>query len=88
MKLKYVEKISQDGEVKIPKDYQKELGLYPGAEVQFRREGGRLLIERVKEAVADKQRPTRDPVDELTGLIPVEDPKLIDELLATEDIYG
>jgi antitoxin component of MazEF toxin-antitoxin module len=48
MKLKYVEKISPDGEVKIPEDYQKELGLFPSEEVQFRREGRHLLIERVR----------------------------------------
>lgn len=36
----------------------------------------------------EDDKPTRNPVDELTGLMPVEDPKLIDELLATEDIYG
>jgi len=86
MKLTHREKIGQHGEVRIPEDYRKDMGLHPGEEVEFRREGHGLLIERVREAVACKGKGQRSAVGGLTGLIPVGDPKLIDKLLASDDL--
>lgn len=89
MKLKtYVKKVDPNGEIRISGDYLKELGLYPGEEFALRISEKRLLIEPVKEAVAYKKGHQKSAVDGLVGLIPVGDPKLIDELLASEDVYG
>ncbi len=89
MKLKpYVEKIGPNGEIKIPGDYLKTLGLCPGEEVELRLEDGHLLVEPLKGVPAHKKKGIKDPVEALTGSIPLDDPKLIDEIVESEDIYG
>lgn len=82
------QKLGPHGEVTIPPDYLKELGLYPGEEVELRLAGKDLLLSPVKEAIAYKNKSIKDPVKALTGSIPIDDPKLIDEIIESEDIYG
>jgi len=83
----YTEKLGQHGEIRIPEHYLKEMGLYPGGEVEFRLMGRKLLLEPVKETQTDKK-PLEDPLEALTGSIPLDDPKLIDEIVESEEIYG
>jgi bifunctional DNA-binding transcriptional regulator/antitoxin component of YhaV-PrlF toxin-antitoxin module len=83
MKVRHREIIGQHGEVRIPKDYQEDMGLSPGEEVEFRREGQGLLIERVKEAFAYKSNLLADPVKELTGSLEI-DPKLAQAILEAD----
>ena len=43
-------KITTKGQVTIPQEFREELGLLPGAEVEFRLEGKELKLIPVKEA--------------------------------------
>lgn len=87
MKLKsYVEKIGQNGEIKIPGDYLKLLGLCPGEEVELKLEDGHLLVEPLKELPTYKKRPAKGPVEELTGSLPLP-PELVDELVENEHLF-
>lgn len=92
MKLKsYVEKIGQNGEIKIPPGYLKSLGLYPGEEVELKLAGRHLLVEPVKEAVAYKKKSRKgadipSPLQQLTGILEIDDPD-VEELIAKEAWY-
>ncbi|MBI1742847.1 AbrB/MazE/SpoVT family DNA-binding domain-containing protein [Candidatus Acetothermia bacterium] len=79
MKTKtYVEKVRRNGEIRLSA-YLKTLGICPGAEVAVTVTEERLLIKPVKEAVACKKKNTKDPVEALTGALPL-DPELIEEI--------
>ena len=86
MKTKpYIEKqkLGPHGEVTLPPDYLKELGLYPGeSEVELRRAGKDLLLSPVEEAVAYKKK-CLDPVKALTGSLEI-DPQLADAILEAD----
>ncbi len=85
MKLKpYVEKIGRNGEIKIPHDYLKTLGLCPGKEVELRLTGKQLLLEPVKETY--KKKGIKDPVEALTGILEIDDPD-VEKLIAAEAWY-
>jgi len=71
MKRNYIEKIGQNGEIKIPSDYLKSLGLYPGEEVELKLKGKQLLVEPVKEAVAPKKGRRKNLSDQLYGALEV-----------------
>lgn len=49
-------KISTKGQVTIPQEFREELGLLPGAEVEFRLEGRELRLIPVREARARGRR--------------------------------
>jgi len=84
MKLKpHVGKVGRNGEIKIPSDYMKTLGLYPGEKVELKIIGRHLLVEPLKEGVAYKKKPLKDPVKELTGSLEI-DPKLADAILEAD----
>jgi antitoxin PrlF len=53
-------RVSEKGQVTIPKPMRERLGIRPGEDVEFREEPGRLVIEK---ALA------RDAVDELYGVL-------------------
>jgi antitoxin component of MazEF toxin-antitoxin module len=44
----YHEKIGPNREIRIPEDYMKSLGIYPGEEVELKLSGKRLLIEPIR----------------------------------------
>lgn len=80
MKLKTrVKRVGRNGEIKIPRDYMKALCLSPGQEVKLKLMDNRLLIEPVKEVVVSKKESLKDPVEALTGALPL-DKKLIEEI--------
>ena len=53
-------RVSEKGQVTIPKPMRERLGIRPGEVVQFREEPGRLVIEKTL---------TRDALDELYGVL-------------------
>jgi AbrB family looped-hinge helix DNA binding protein len=53
-------RVSEKGQVTIPKPMRERLGIRPGEVVEFREEPGRLVIEKA---------PTRDALDELYGVL-------------------
>ncbi len=63
-------RVSERGQVTIPKRLRERLGIEPGTELEFDTEGGRLVARK-----AD----TRDPVDAVYGV--VELPRGTDETL-------
>jgi len=68
------EKIKPNGDIHLPKSVLANLGLKVGEEVELSLEDKRLMIQ-----------PHKDPIDELTGSISLKDPKLIDEIIESED---
>jgi AbrB family looped-hinge helix DNA binding protein len=81
-KLKpYVEKVGQNGEIRIPSDYLKTLGLCPGEKVELTLEDGHLLIEPKKKDAG----PT-SPLKQLTGILEIDDPD-VERLIAKEAWY-
>jgi len=68
------ERIKPGGGIEIPKQMMKSLHLTVGEEIELRVKDRKLLIE-----------PHKDPVDELTGSISLKDPKIIDEIIESED---
>jgi antitoxin PrlF len=53
-------RVSEKGQVTIPKPMRERLGIRPGEVVEFREEPGRLVIEKAL---------TRDALDELYGVL-------------------
>jgi antitoxin component of MazEF toxin-antitoxin module len=97
MKTKeYVEKMGKNGEITIPRDYWPSLGLVPGEEVSLKLAHRYVLVEPVKEAVARKKKKNGHPeaagtahsLKQLTGILEIDDPGLIDAIVESEDIYG
>ena len=95
MKTKpHVEKqrLGPHGEVTLPPDYLKELGLYPGeSEVELHRAGQRMLIEPVTEAVAYKDKARKEAgkagsLAQLSGILEIDDPD-VEELITKEAWY-
>jgi len=77
MKLKpYFEKLGPKGEIKIPNDYLKTLGLYPGEEVELRLAGRRVLIQPLN---GGRTKPARSVVEKLYGALKL-DQELIEEI--------
>lgn len=84
MKLKsYVEKIGQNGEIKIPPDYLKSLGLCPGEEVELKLAGRHLLMEPVRETVASKASRRKSISDQLYGAMEVS-PEIAEKVLSND----
>ncbi len=84
MKLKYVERINQHGYVHIPEDYQKDLGLCPGEEVELQRAGEQLVLKPLR---GDKSKPARDVVDRLYGALEVA-PQIAEEVSSDDYPYN
>ena len=53
--------VGERGQVTIPKPLRDSLGLQPGAELEFKEEGGRLVGRRVERF---------DPLEKLVGILP------------------
>jgi AbrB family looped-hinge helix DNA binding protein len=53
-------RVSEKGQVTIPKPMRERLGIRPGEAVEFREERGRLIIEKAM---------ARDALDELYGIL-------------------
>lgn len=82
-------KVGTHGEIRIPEDYQKDLGLYPGKEYEIRPVGQGMLIEPVKEAEAYKKGlPSKEasPLRQLSGILEIDDPD-VEELIRKETWY-
>ena len=56
-------RVSEKGQVTIPKRMRERLGIRAGEDVEFREEPGRIVIEKVL---------ARDAVDELYGVLQIE----------------
>lgn len=77
MKLKpCVERVGRNGEIKIPPDYLKTLGLYPGEEVKLKLAGRHLLVEPLEDKGT---KPAKGIVDKLYGALKL-DPKIASEV--------
>lgn len=66
-------KVSEKGQVTIPKPLRDRLGIRPGETLDFEEEGGRLIA---------RKSGSRDPVDALYGTLdlPARSDELLDEL--------
>lgn len=76
MKLKYREKIGQNGEIRIPSDYMTSLGLCPGEEVELRLAGRQVLIQPLD---GGRAKPAKSVVDKLYGALKLNQ-ELIEEI--------
>jgi len=86
-KLKsHVDKIGRNGEIKIPGDYLKTLGLCPGEEVELRLEDRHLLVEPKKKGRSLKEAGPKSPLKQLTGILEIDDPD-VEKLIADEAWY-
>jgi len=72
----YTEKLGQRGEIRIPEDYLRELGLYPGEELELQMTGEGLLLKPLT-ARASKTGPK--VVDKLYGALKL-DPQIAAEV--------
>ncbi len=68
-------KIKKKGEIEIPANILKKIGLKVGEEVELKLGEGGILVK-----------PTKSVVDELTGLIKAKS-KLVDEVVENEELY-
>ena len=49
-------KVTTKGQVTIPQDIREQLGIYPGADVEFKVDGDEIRISRVKSAALPGRR--------------------------------
>lgn len=70
------EKIGPNRRIEIPEEMMNRLGLKVGEDVELRVVDRKVLIK-----------PSRSIVDELTGIIKVEDSKVVDEVVENEEFY-
>ena len=57
--------VSEKGQVTIPKDLRRKLGIEPGAVLEFQEERGRLVGRKASQ---------RTPVDEIWGTLTLDEP--------------
>lgn len=71
-------KVSERGQVTIPKPLRDRLGIRPGQELEMREDEGRIIVTKVTEI---------DPVEAVTGILDVEESvdALVEELRGTPD---
>ncbi len=81
-----VEKVGQNGEIRIPSDYLKTLGLCPGEEVELKLEDGHLLVEPKKKGRSLKEAGPKSPLKQLTGILEIDDPD-VERLITKEAWY-
>lgn len=63
-------KVSERGQVTIPKPLRDRLGIRPGQELEMREEEGRIVVTKVTDV---------DPLEAVTGILDLEEP--VDEVI-------